>query len=111
MSGMNNITGQPLTGTDHIMQSIRDILTTRKGTRLMEPEYGSDIPRLIGAGITKDAFVDIYAAVASALRRWEKRIKVRRVQVVDLSPGNLVVDIDLQLLANGNPITLSGVQL
>lgn len=111
MSGMDNTTGAPLTGLAHIRQSVRDILTTRKGTRLMMPEYGSDIPALVGTGITKEGFVDIYAAVASALRRWEKRIAVLRVRVVDLSPGSVVVDIEYELLADGQRLTLDGVQL
>ena len=31
----------------HLNQSIADILTTPIGTRVMRPDYGSNIPRLI----------------------------------------------------------------
>ncbi|NBO96416.1 MAG: phage baseplate protein, partial [Betaproteobacteria bacterium] len=41
MLGINAQTGQPLAGIDHLRQSIRDILTTRIGTRVMRRDYGS----------------------------------------------------------------------
>ena len=47
MLGINAQTGQPLAGIDHLRQSIRDILTTRIGTRVMCRDYGSRLPTLI----------------------------------------------------------------
>lgn len=43
MLGMDRNTGKLLSGTDHIRQSIVDILTTPLGTRVMLPEYGSKL--------------------------------------------------------------------
>ena len=39
MIGMDRHTGQPISGLDHLLQSIEDILTTPLGSRLMRPEY------------------------------------------------------------------------
>ena len=47
MEGMDGTTGAKLAGIDHLRQSIRDILTTRIGTRVMRRDYGSDLPGLI----------------------------------------------------------------
>ena len=41
MNGINATTGAALSGMDHLRQSIRDILTTRVGTRVMRRAYGS----------------------------------------------------------------------
>lgn len=47
MLGMDRNTGKLLSGTDHIRQSIVDILTTPLGTRVMLPEYGSKLFDLV----------------------------------------------------------------
>lgn len=47
MLGINAQTGQPLSGIDHLRQSIRDILTTRSGMRVMRRDYGSRLPALV----------------------------------------------------------------
>jgi phage baseplate assembly protein W len=45
MIGLNAANGQALSGLDHLRQSIRDILTTRIGTRVMRRDYGSRLRR------------------------------------------------------------------
>ena len=42
MIGMDRRTGLPLSGIEHLRQSIEDILTTPLGSRRMLPEYGSN---------------------------------------------------------------------
>ena len=45
--GMNADTGRTLSETAHILQSVRNILTTPIGTRVMRRDYGSEIFSLI----------------------------------------------------------------
>lgn len=66
-------------GRKKVEQSIRDIILTRKGERVMEPEYGSDVREAVfepNDKITQDLVVYY---VKDALRRWEDRIKVEEV--------------------------------
>ena len=44
---MNHATGVAVDDADHIRQSVRDILTTPLGSRLMRRDYGSEIFALI----------------------------------------------------------------
>ncbi|MDE8403875.1 baseplate assembly protein, partial [Klebsiella pneumoniae] len=39
--GMSRDTGRAITETDHLCQSVRDILLTPQGSRLARREYGS----------------------------------------------------------------------
>lgn len=78
----------------HIAQSIRNILFTRIGTRLMREEYGSFIPDLI----------DMPAGHAAiALARWKPRITVRRIQAdtADLAAGKIKLTLDVTLADGG----------
>jgi len=47
MLGMDRRTGLPLSGLDHLRQSIEDILTTPIGSRRMRPGYGSRLRRYV----------------------------------------------------------------
>jgi len=47
MIGTNASTGRALEGTEHLVQSLADILGTPLGTRAMRRDYGSLLPELI----------------------------------------------------------------
>ncbi len=45
--GMSQINGRAITDTDHLRQSVRDILLTPQGSRIARREYGSLLSVLI----------------------------------------------------------------
>jgi len=86
MIGMDRNTGAPLTGADHLAQSIGDILGTPLGTRIGRREYGSLLPQLLDQPNNELGRMRIFAAAALALLRQEGRARISRVV---LSPGKL----------------------
>lgn len=86
---------------DHLNQSIADILTTPIGTRVMRPEYGSNCPRLIDRPLNKAFKLDVYAAAAEALHKWEPRIKATRISVESVSAGYAEITVKYVLRASG----------
>ncbi|MDE1465803.1 GPW/gp25 family protein [Spartinivicinus poritis] len=109
MKGTHRQTGKPLSNLDHLRQSITDILTTRIGTRLMRRDYGSRLPELVDCPMNGQWLVEIYAATAEALIRWEPRIKVNKVQAYRGEPGELLIVLEGIYLPEGKPITLDGI--
>lgn len=109
MNGTNASTGKRLSGIDHLRQSIRDILTTPIGTRVMRRDYGSRLFQLIDAPMNRSTLLDVYAATAEALDAWEPRFKLESVQAVSASPGKLELDLTGQYLPDGQQITLDGI--
>lgn len=95
MRGMDRTTGKPLDGLAHLQQSIGDILSTPVGSRVMRRDYGSLIPRLIDQPFNPATKIRLYAATATALMRWEPRIRLSRV-ALDLGeqPGQVVVTLE-----------------
>lgn len=79
MPGMNAETGAPLEGIAHVRQSIRDILTTRVGTRIGRRSYGSELPALVDRPLTAATLADVYAATAAAIAAWEPRFRLSSV--------------------------------
>lgn len=112
MKGMNANTGTTLEGLEHWKQSVRDILTTRVGTRVMRRAYGSNIPGIVDNPMNDGFVVDVITEVQRALSKWEPRIKVKRVIVGDrTNEGRTNVNIEAILVSNGKPIRLEGIEL
>ena len=78
---MNRTTGQRLDAVAHLRQSIGDILSTPIGSRVMRREYGSLVPALIDKPDNLATQTRFFAAAASALMRWEPRVKVDRMSI------------------------------
>lgn len=92
--GMNTATGRALDDLDHIRQSIRDILTTRVGSRVMRRDYGSIIPELIDQPANALNRLRLSAATVGAIARWEPRVRITRVAFDFDSAGRAVVDME-----------------
>lgn len=109
MDGINAQDGKRLGGYAHLRQSIRDILTTPLGSRVMRRDYGSRLFKLIDAPTNRETLAAIYAATAEAIARWESRFKVTQVQATSAAPGKVVLDLTGEYLPDGQVITLDGI--
>lgn len=59
-----------------IYQSINNILSTRKNTRLFLPEFGSEIENLLFEPMDEQTASLIYDAVVVAIQQWEPRVSL-----------------------------------
>jgi phage baseplate assembly protein W len=109
MEGMNVSTGKLLGGIEHLRQSVRDILTTPIGSRVMRRDYGSRLFELVDRPINRELILELYAATVTALEKWEPRLKVQRVNVVAATPGAIELDLWARYLPNGKDIKLDGI--
>ncbi|RSZ56148.1 phage baseplate protein [Massilia atriviolacea] len=111
MDGINANTGKRLGGLAHLRQSIRDILTTPTGTRVMRRDYGSRLPRLVDAPINSDTILEMYAATAEALRINEPRFRLHKALIVNAVPGRIEIDLTGDYLPEGRLIKLDGIEI
>ncbi|ACS52119.1 phage baseplate assembly protein GpW1 [Bartonella grahamii as4aup] len=106
---MDRTTGKPLTGIDHLRQSILDILSTRIGSRVMRRDYGSRVAELIDAPVNNAFAVALYAAVAEALDKWEPRFKLKKIDFKWSEAGQVSLSFEGIYLPSGKPITMEGL--
>lgn len=109
MRGVDARTGKPLEGLAHLRQSVRDILTTPLGSRVMRRDYGSRLFDLVDAPLNSQTVVDLYAATAEALQRWEPRLTVQRVEARTLAAGSIEIDLTAIYTPTGQPVFLDGI--
>ena len=96
---MDRTTGRHITGITHVRQSVADILTTPLGTRLQRRNYGSLLPNLIDQPDNAHTRLRCYAAIASALMKWEPRLRITRVgMTAGDQPGQAMVDLQGEYL-------------
>lgn len=113
MTLMSRETGHDVDDQEHLKQSIRDILTTPRGSRVWNREYGCDLFYLIDRSITPLLVSQMYGAITEALDRWEPRLSVTQVKLdVTQSPqGILLCDLEGLYIPQGKPIRLQHVEL
>lgn len=109
MRGVDATTGKSLEGIAHLRQSVRDILTTPLGSRVMRRTYGSRLFDLVDRPLNAQTLVEIFAATAEAVLRWEPRLIVQRVQARTLSAGAIEVDLEAIYVPTGQPVFLDGL--
>lgn len=86
-------------GATDVEQSIRLILSTTPGERVMRPAFGCAIQRYAFATVDTTTLTLIEDAVRDALVRWEPRIEVLDVdaELTDPAVGELSIDVDYRV--------------
>ena len=109
MQGVDAQGGGPVAGASHLRQSIRDILTTPIGSRVMRRTYGSRLFELVDAPLNPANIARIVAAAAEAIDTWEPRYRVKRIQVAAAGDAHVSLDLDGEYLPEGVPLAITGL--
>jgi len=88
-----------------VQESVRIILATAKGERVMRPDFGCGIHDLVFSIVDTASIAQIKRDVTDALREFEARIDVLRVTVhqTHLRDGYLEVEIDYRIRTTNQP--------
>ena len=92
---------------DSIKQSIRIILLTRPGERLMRPLFGGGLSRFLHLPNTMETRRQIQDTVFKALNDWERRMVLLRVEVWedDETPESVRIEIAYKIRRTGEQAT------
>ena len=94
-------------GEQSICESIKVILMTSKGERMMRPEFGCNLKRYVYESMNYTTLKSIEEEVTDALNQWEPRIM--NVEVI-VSPahetGRLDIHISYRVRVTNNPYNL-----
>jgi len=92
-----------------IRDQIRVILSTRPGEQLMRPDFGAGLDRMAFEPNTLATRRAIRDQVHAALNRWEPRILLDRVEVMEVEgePTHIRVEIGYRLARDGTGRTVA----
>ena len=91
---------------EDIRQAIFIILMTRKGERVMRPEFGCDIHNFAFSGSDYESLSGIEQAVQDALVLWEPRITNIEGHAYAAEGGKLNIHISYVVRSTNNPYNL-----
>ncbi len=93
---------------EKVKESIRIILGTAKGERVMRPEFGCGIHDFVFATIDTSTLTLIRSSVKEAMIMWEPRIEVLDVgtSTERMSEGLLIIWIDYRIRATNTEFNL-----
>lgn len=100
MIGMDRHTGQPLSGIDHVRQSIEVILSTPLGSRRMRPEFGSQLRRYVDMPVNEGWKGAVSAETVRAVGRWEPRVKLEQVSIESILDGKITLRLQGEYLGD-----------
>ncbi len=94
-------------GEDDIAQSVRLILNTRKGERVMRPNFGCRLCDFAFESFSQSVRSEMIEEIRSALTLHEPRISDIEVAIDDTAPeGRIMLDISYVVRATNNPYNL-----
>lgn len=87
--------GQTIADDAQLAASLRDLLTTPVGSRVMRRDYGSRVPDLIDAPINGATLMRLASASYIAIRKWEPRLAISGIAFLPSAerPGRLVLQL------------------
>ena len=91
---------------EDIRQAVYIILMTRKGERVMRPEFGCDIHNYSFSGADYESLSGIEESVREALILWEPRITDVEVNAYAAEAGKLNIEIGYVVRSTNNPYNL-----
>lgn len=92
-TGMNEAGTGTLSDSDHLWQSVKDVLLTPLGSRVMRRTYGSLLPDLLDAPKNETTRLQLMSATVIALTQWEPRIALNQVDVIYSESGAVTVGL------------------
>lgn len=93
---------------ENIRESIYLIIMTRKGERVMRPDFGCDIHQFLFDTVNYTMLMRMQQAVEEALIRWEPRITDIEVEVLNPRQDDNVLEIsvDYRVRTTNSPFNL-----
>lgn len=99
---------QAVSYEEDIAEAVRIILFTRKGERMMRPEFGSSLYEYVFATMDYTTIRLMERELTEALLLWEPRIIEPAVTIdtADLNEGKVLVQVSYVVRSTNNPFNL-----
>ena len=94
------------TTIDAVKNNIRNLLNTNLGERLMQPQFGTDLRRIIFEPIDEQVTLKIQDKILDALEIWLPFVQVSNIEIVnqskDTDNNSVLVNIEFSILKNSS---------
>jgi phage baseplate assembly protein W len=90
---------------EQVKSNFKNLMMTRKGERLMQPEFGTDLHNIVFNQITEETLDNMKLSVSAAVERWMPFLEV--VEITANSPedgdyNKVLLKVDYRFRSNPN---------
>ena len=108
--GNNGYFNQGLTLMDQAKSNLINLILTKKGERIMQPDFGCDVYKTIFEPITDNNIANIKGSITSATKIWLPYINIVNIAVVREDDYNKILATIVFNLVN-NPLVTNTITL
>lgn len=90
IKGSNGYFDQSFNTTDAVKTNIKNLLSTRRGERLMQPEFGTTLWNILFENDTDDENLEqeIETSIDTAIKNWLPYISIEQISINKDKPSN-----------------------
>jgi phage baseplate assembly protein W len=103
-NGNTGMFAQSTTIFQQVKSNFKNLILTKKGERLMQPEFGTDLHRILFENITENTLEDARLTVVEAVERWMPFLELQQFEVKNPVNGNPHrIDLSVTYRFRNNP--------
>jgi phage baseplate assembly protein W len=90
---------------EQVKSNFKNLILTKKGERLMQPEFGTDLHRILFENITDNTLENARLTVVDAVERWMPFLELKEFEVkspVDGNPHRINLSVTYRFRNNPN---------
>jgi phage baseplate assembly protein W len=87
---------------DQIKSNLINLLLTYKGERVLNPEFGADLPRLLFEVISDETYVKIQDQIISSIATYIPEVTLTNIEITpSIDKNSLYINISYQIKLSG----------
>jgi phage baseplate assembly protein W len=97
-----------------IKSNFKNLILTKKGERLMQPDFGTDLSRIVFEQITDETLENARATVVSAVEKWMPFLELTNFEIntpTESFPNRINLKVEYRFINNPNVTDSITVQL
>lgn len=104
-NGNTGMFAQSTTVFQQVKSNFKNLILTKKGERLMQPEFGTDLHRILFENITENTLENARLTVVEAVERWMPFLELQQFEVknpVNENPHRIDLSVTYRFRNNPN---------
>lgn len=88
-----------------IKSNFKNLMLTRKGERVMQPEFGTNIHNMVFEQLTEETQDNMKLSITNAVERWMPFLELQNIEIITPMDGDVntvAIKIDYRFRSNPN---------
>lgn len=99
----NGVFNSTFSTQNQIKSNLINLLLTYKGERIINPDFGADLPRLLFEPITEELYIKIQDQIIESVLKYVPEVNITNIQITPSADTNSIyIGIEYSIKISGN---------